>query len=227
MKNATPRFSELIVDVKAWLEYVSMSGLTFTPLARDEACGDESEAGRCRDCPLRELSEGLAASWGGVRPGLVFVLAAPFTGVKKGGSPFTGKAGAQLERIIKATMAEAGLGDDEVGLTFARKCFLPRGVKAAPELLSGALHACAPFLRDEIAVLAPSVVIAMGPEAAAALTGSDDIRSARGRLHGLTGGAASGIKVMPTYGLKELLGDKALKRPIWDDILLAIKALKH
>ncbi len=227
MKNVTPRFDELIRDTKAWLEYASEAGLVFTSFVQEEAAGEDFGPAPCKTCPLGSERQGVSVPWGGTRPQVVFVSAAPLSGCKDGGSPFVGEAGAQLEKIINATKSEARLGDDDIVLTYARKCSLASGSEIPSEVLKRAFTACAPVLREEILALNPSVVIAMGAEALRALTGVEDIKAARGRLHDLAGAADSGLKVQPTYGLQELMGNNKLRRPVWDDILLAIKALKR
>jgi len=227
MNNVTPRYNDLIRDAKGWLEYASLLGLSFLPSASSDALEAEKIPEVCGACPFCKERLGVFRAWGGVSPRLVFVLAAPapFDGDGEY-SPFTGEAGGQIGKIIKAAAAEAGLGDEDIALTFARRCLLPPGQRPASHLLEKAFKCCAPLLREEVEALAPSVVVAMGAEACSALTGRSDIEASRGELLHLEGTAGSPTLVQATYGLSELLGDNKLRRPVWDDILLAIKALK-
>ncbi|MFQ5354002.1 MAG: uracil-DNA glycosylase family protein [Thermodesulfobacteriota bacterium] len=229
MNKATLRYEELIRGSKAWLEYARELGLAFVPSMREDESPAVAEDPGCRECPLREERQGLYEWPGEKRPQIVFVSAMPPPPMEEGEySPFTGEAGRQLEKIMEATGAEAGLGISDIALTFAVKCIMPPHRGTEPQVLERAYRACAKLLRGEILEFAPSVVIAMGAEAARALTGLSDLKAARGRLHEFSGEAGPvGIQVMPTYGLKELLVQKSLKRPVWDDIQLAIKALKN
>ncbi|MFQ5427671.1 MAG: uracil-DNA glycosylase family protein [Thermodesulfobacteriota bacterium] len=229
MKNVTPRNSGLIRDSRAWLEYASELGLTFIPSAGGPLEPGESPGEGCEACPLRGERQGVFSPWGSSRPRLVFVSAMPPPPMEEGEySPFTGEEGRQLEKIMQAAADEAVLGISDMALTFAAKCIMPPHTGTEPQVLERAYRACARLLRGEILELSPSVVVAMGAEATMALTGLSDLKAARGRLHEFSGEAGpGGIQVMPTYGLKELLVQKTLKRPVWDDIQLAIKALKN
>jgi len=98
-------------------------------------------------------------------------------------------------------------------------CIVPEGTD--PGALKEAYRSCAPLLREKIKGQSPLVVVAMGEEACLALTGTSDIEGSRGDFADF-----DGIKVVPTYGIKELIGKRALRKPVWGDILLALSALK-
>jgi len=215
MNDVTSRFSSLIRDTRAYLEYAALAGLDFAP--RSAPPSANLKAGlECPACPFRTSRDGLFRGWGNDHPRLTFVSTTPPPPSASGEySPFTGEHGELLLKIIKSPK----LDDKDLSLCFALRCMPPHGTE--PEAIQRAYRACAPLLREEIKRLNPEVVLAMGEEACEALTGKSDIKASRGRFSDF-----QGIKVMPTYGIDELLKDKGLKKEVWADIQLAMKALK-
>jgi len=219
MNDVTSRFNSLIKDTKAYLEYASLSGFYFAPYSVPRPVVSEAPL-ECHACPFRSSRAGLFRGWGGKHPQLAFVSAAPPTYCGSGEyNPFTGEAGSQIDRIIRATKDAGDLGDEGISLSFAIRC-APSG-DASPPALKGAYASCAPLLRKEIQGQVPVVTVAMGAEAFEALTGKADIGRSRGRFFDF-----SGIKIVPTYGVKELIRDRGLRKLVWEDILFALSALK-
>jgi DNA polymerase len=219
MDDVSTRFNRLIKDTKAYLEYASLSGLCLAPYSSAHAVASE-EPLECNACPFRSSRTGLFKGWGGKEPQLAFVSAAPPAPANgREYTPFTGEAGSQIERIIRAAQDAGDLGDNGVSLSFAIRCAPPSD--ASPPTLKGAYASCAPLLRKEIEGHGPVVVVAMGAEAFEALTGKTDIGRSRGRFFDF-----SGIKVVPTYGITELIRDRGLRKLVWEDILFALSALK-
>ncbi len=226
MKNVTPRYNELIKDSKAWLEYASLLGLPYIYSASASLSEAEKTPEVCGACPLRKRRQGVFQALGAERPRMLFVCDSPAPFVGDGEySPFTGESGELIGKIMKAAAAEAKLDDEDIALTFAARCILPRGLRPAKEDMEQAFKCCAPLLIEEVQALAPGVVVAMGAEACGVLTGRVDVEASGGELLRL-GTAGSDIPVRATYGISELLRDNKLRRPVWDDILLAIKTLK-
>jgi len=219
MDDVRSRFNSLIKDTKAYLEYASLSGFYFAPYSVPRPAASEAPL-ECHACPFRSSRAGLFKGWGGKEPKLAFVSAAapPYCGSGEY-SPFTGEAGSQIDRIIRAAKDSGRLDDEGVSLSFAIRCAPPRDANALT--LQGAYASCAPLLREDIQGQGPAVAVAMGAEAFEALTGKADIGRSRGRFFDF-----SGIKVVPTYGVKELIGDRSLRKLVWEDILFALSALK-
>jgi len=219
MDDVTSRLNSLIKETKAYLEYASLSGLEFAPKSAAQNISPQSSL-ECPGCPFQSNREGPFRGWGGVSPMLSFVCATPppFVGQEEY-SPFTGKLGEQISKIISAAGEAGNLDDTALSLSFALRCLPPQDAEC--DALKKALRSCAPLLREEIQGLGPIVVVAMGAEACLALTGVSDIEASRGTFFDL-----DGIKIMPTYGINELISDRSLRRPIWADIQLALKALK-
>ena len=105
------------------------------------------------------------------------------------GTFFSGEAGALLKKILEAMKLSA----ESVSLCNAPD---PDQVMA--------------FLES----VRPRAVIALGDQAARAVTGTgDSVAQIRGKFVTI-----HGIDVMPTFHPAQLIEDPALKRPVWDDM---------
>jgi len=219
MSDVRSALKSLLKDTAAYLEYASLSGLDLAPYSapRSKACDESIE---CTACPFQSDRAGLFRGWGGEHAKLAFVSATPPPCAENGEyNPFTGRVGEQTGKIIKAAKNVADLEDEDISLFFVTECIPPQGT--SPDTLKDAYRSCAPLLEKKIKAQGPLVVVAMGEVAFRALTGSSDIEGSRGKFS-----LFNDIKVIPTYGIKELIGDRTLRRPVWEDILLALGALK-
>jgi len=222
MSDVTSRFNSLLKDTKACLEYASLSGVDFAPYATPQEAPCKAPPA-CPACPFRSNSASRFKGWGGKHPELAFVSSTPPPYRGSGEyNPFTGEVGSQIDRIIRAAKDAGRLDDEGVSLSFAIRCATPpRDAPPPSQALKAAYASCAPLLREDIQEQGPVVAVAMGAEAFEALTGNADIGRSRGRFFDL-----SGIKVVPTYGVKELIRDRGLRKLVWEDIQLALSALK-
>jgi len=98
------------------------------------------------------------------------------------GRPFVGPAGALLDRVL----ADAGVPRSEVYVTNAVKHFkfIERGKRRLHEKpKSQEIRACDPWLRDELRLVAPRMVVALGATATTALLGNKaSVMRDRGRV---------------------------------------------
>ncbi len=140
------------------------------------------------------------------------------------GRPFVGAAGKLLDRMLAAI----DLPRESVYICNTVKCrpTLPgsRGPKnRAPEPQE--MANCRPFLDEQIAIIAPSVILALGAPAAKSFLGSDfQITKMRGRWYPGPGGSALMVSFHPAYVLRQTGGQiDAVKRLVWDD-LRAVRA---
>jgi DNA polymerase len=83
--------------------------------------------------------------------------------------------------------------------------------------------ACFPYLEQQLALIQPKAIVALGRLAAQALTGRrEGIAELRGQEH-----RWRGILLVPTYPPSALLKDPELKRPVWDDMKRVVEHLKQ
>jgi uracil-DNA glycosylase len=132
------------------------------------------------------------------------------------GAPFTGESGILLGNMLKAM----GLSADQVTLTPSVKCRSEGQSTGAQELAQ-----CEAYLRRQVALMRPKMILAMGRYAAQALLAQTvsnpvpPLGQLRGTVH-----SYQGIPVVVTYSPANLLRNPADKAKAWADLCLA-KAL--
>ena len=125
----------------------------------------------CRGCELWEPATQVVFSAGNPSAAIALVGEQPGDVEDTRGIPFVGPAGQLLQRALE----EAGVARQDVYVTNAVKHFrfTPRGkrrIHATPD--AAHVAACAPWLRAELAAVAPRVVVCLGATAGKALLGS-------------------------------------------------------
>jgi uracil-DNA glycosylase len=134
------------------------------------------------------------------------------------GEPFVGQAGRLLDSILGA----AGLGRTAVGhaavyIANVVKCRPPGNRNPEPEEAAR----CEPYLRRQIELVRPRVILLMGRVAAQAMLGTEaSIASLRGHAHRIEVAGAS-VPVIVTYHPAYLLRNLADKAKVWADMCLA------
>lgn len=146
---------------------------------------------------------------------------------ERDGSPFVGEAGQLLDNMLRAVLARRdGQGAGGARLTSVVKC---RPAAVRPPTLEE-LVLCAMFLRREIALTRPRVILAMGRYAALSLLAEDYPQVLQMPLGQLRGGdfQVNGIAVVVTYHPVKLLRAPLEKANAWIDLCrarnLALKA---
>jgi DNA polymerase len=171
------------------------------------------EIGDCTRCKLHAGRTNVVFGDGDPRARLVFVGEGPGHDEDLSGLPFVGAAGHLLTKIIAAI----GLQRQDVYICNVVKCRPPGNRDPEPDEVA----TCGPFLRRQLAILAPRVVVALGrPAAHFLLETAEPIGKLRGRFRDL-----GGARVMPTFHPAYLLRNESAKRPVWEDMKLVREAL--
>ena len=167
-----------------------------------------NELRACQRCGLHAQRTQTVFARGNPQAELCFVGEGPGADEDLQGEPFVGKAGQLLDKIIAAM----GFARDEVYVCNIVKCRPPGNRKPVPEEMA----ACQPYLSEQLALVAPKVIVALGATAAEGLLGQlpGGITRTRGqwRLYNRT------IPVMPTFHPAYLLRNPPAKRFVWDDL---------
>ncbi len=164
------------------------------------------EIGDCTRCQLHQGRTKLVFGDGDPGARLVFVGEGPGRDEDLSGLPFVGKAGQLLTKIIEAI----GLTRGQVYICNIVKCRPPNN--RDPEAIETAT--CGPFVRRQLEIIKPSVIVALGRPSAQFLLDTDmPIGKLRGRFHDL-----DGMKIMPTFHPAYLLRNPSGKRAVWDDM---------
>jgi len=196
------------------VEPPALSLLTGDPLADLESLEAVAERIRaCERCALCASRTNAVPGEGNPRAGLVFVGEGPGATEDATGRPFVGQAGKLLDDIIAAI----GLRREDVYIANVVKCRPPQNRTPLPDETT----ACMPFLRRQLALLGPKVIVALGATAAAALL---DTRKSLGDLRGKVH-TYGGIPLVVTYHPAALLRNPNWKKPAWDDVRIARQLL--
>lgn len=157
------------------------SAADFLP-ARPSLRSLREAAAACRGCDLYKHATQTVFGEGPARARMMLVGEQPGDSEDRLGRPFVGPAG----RILHRAMEEAGIDAQRVYVTNAVKHFkfVERGkrrVHAKPKTIE--IRACRPWLEEEIAVVRPSLIVALGATAAQSLLGSSfRLLANRGKL---------------------------------------------
>ena len=164
------------------------------------------DAAGCERCELAAGRQTVVFGSGDPDADLMFIGEGPGANEDRQGLPFVGPAGELLTRIIEAIELQR----DEAYIANIVKCRPPgnRDPKA-PEVA-----ACRDFLEEQIRLVAPTVIVALGRVAAQALLGTD---APLGRMRG-DWYSVQDVPTMVTYHPAALLRNVALKRPVWEDM---------
>lgn len=169
----------------------------------------------CRDCGLCESRSRTVFGVGDQQAHWMVVGEAPGAEEDRVGEPFVGPAG----RLLDAMLAAVGLGRDRgVFIANVLKCRPPGNRNPSP----AEVERCAPFLRRQVELLRPRLILVVGRFAAQTLLGTDaSIASLRGRVHRYRAGELE-VPVVVTYHPAYLLRDRHEdKARCWQDLCLA------
>ena len=137
-----------------------------------DAIANEVQA--CRRCPLSEQRTQAVPGEGHPDTEVVFVGEGPGQNEDRLGRPFVGAAGSLLEELL----AMVGWRRDEVFITNVVKCRPPGNRDPEPAEMA----ACAPFLRRQMEILDPALVVTLGRFSLQTFIPGDTIS----RVHGTT-----------------------------------------
>jgi len=176
-----------------------------TDLPSDFAALAKVVAG-CRLCGLCETRTHTVFADGTTTARLLLVGEAPGRDEDAQGLPFVGRAGQLLNKMLTAI----NLKREEVYICNVLKCRPPENRTPEP----AEVERCMPYLEQQIALVRPALICALGLSAAQALLGTKaSMTSMRGRTFEFRG-----IPLIPTYHPAALLRNPGLKREAWVDL---------
>jgi uracil-DNA glycosylase len=178
----------------------------------------------CTKCPhLVAFRHSVVFGVGSPNAELMFVGEAPGADEDMRGEPFVGRAGDLLTKIIQ-TM---GYQRSEVFIANVLKCRpdIPPGTPGNRQPTPAEMETCLPYLREQIELIQPKIMVALGGTAMRGLFGKEEpMNQMRGRWH-----LFGSIPVMATFHPSYLLRNQALsvKRKVWEDMLQVLERLNH
>jgi len=175
---------------------------------------DVAEAVRvCVRCTLCQSRSNAVPGEGPAQATLMCVGEGPGETEDRTGRPFVGRAGELLTEILAAI----DLPRERVFIANVVKCRPPQNRKPLPDEIA----TCLPYLRTQIRLIRPKVLLALGATAAEALLG---VRKSLNELRGLVH-RYDGIPLIVTYHPAALLRNPNWKKPTWDDVRIARQLL--
>ena len=194
-----------------------------TPEAKAAAFAElRQRALACVKCPrLAAARKNVVFGVGSIDAELMFVGEAPGADEDEQGEPFVGRAGELLTKIIQ-TM---GFKREDVYIGNILKCRpdTPGQTSGNRKPTADEMKTCIPYLHEQIDLIRPKVIVALGGTAMEGLLGKvAGITKLRGHWH-----TYRGIPLMPTYHPAYLLRNQALseKRKVWEDMLQVLEKL--
>ncbi len=183
---------------------------------------DEGRVRNCTGCALHKTRTRTVFGQGHAAPRVVFVGEAPGFEEDQQGLAFVGRAGQLLTAMIKAM----GLSREEVFICNVLKCRPPNNRTPAHDEIA----ACSPYLFEQLQILKPEVIVALGAPAAQTLLQTvESIGRLRGRFHNFyTSGSpmvGDPTPLMPTYHPAYLLRSPGEKRKAWEDLMKVMELL--
>lgn len=146
----------------------------------------------------------------------LFVGEAPGAEEDRQGEPFVGRAGQLLTSMIRAL----GMRREQVYIANILKCRPPKNRDPRPQ----ESQACRPYLRRQINLINPKIIVALGRIAAQNLLQTDTpIGKMRGRSYFYE---ETGIPIVVTYHPAYLLRSPQEKRKVWKDLCSATDLAK-
>src|SRR5919197_2422532 len=154
---------------------------------------------------------------------IMFIGEAPGADEDLQGEPFVGRAGQLLTKIIRAM----GFAREDVYIANVLKCRpdMPAGAYGNRAPTPAEMQMCRPYLVEQIDIIQPKVVVALGAVAVEGLLGArGTMRELRGRWH-----SYNGTPLMITYHPAYLLRNQAPseKRKVWEDMLQVLERLEQ
>ena len=169
----------------------------------------------CTACELHKSRTQGVFGVGDENADWLFIGEAPGVDEDAQGEPFVGQAGKLLDNMLKS-----------IGLKRGDNVYIANVVKSRPPSnrnpLPDEIAACMPYLRRQIELIQPKLIITLGKIASEALLGREaTIASLRGKVH-----AYQGIPLIVTYHPAYLLRTLQDKSKAWEDLCLAKQTMQ-
>jgi len=171
----------------------------------------------CIACPRHADRTCAIVGSGSQSAACLIVGEAPSSADDAAGQPFAGRSGV----LLNGMLASIGFDRSQVYITHMTKCMAAE--QRPPE--ASEVHSCAGHLEAEIALVRPSLILALGLTAGRYLTGVDtdiSVTALRGQVHRH---ATADTPLIVTYHPRYLLSRPSEKARVWEDLQLARRTL--
>ncbi len=170
----------------------------------------------CQACSLAQTRTQTVFGVGDENADWLFVGEAPGAEEDRRGEPFVGAAGQLLDNMLAAIKLKRG---DNVYIANVLKCRPPQNRDPHGE----EVVKCDPFLKRQVELIRPKLIVAMGRFAAQSVLNTDAaIGALRGKLHDY-----NGVPVIVTYHPAYLLRNLPDKAKAWEDLCFARTTMRQ
>lgn len=171
----------------------------------------------CTRCALHTTRTQTVFGVGNEQADWLIIGEAPGAEEDRLGEPFVGRAGKLLDNMLFAI----GLNRQKAYIANVIKCRPPQNRDPLPDEVAS----CADYLRRQIQLIKPKLILAVGRVAAHDLLKTDDsLSNLRGKIHTYPGGD---IPVIVTYHPAYLLRSPGEKRRAWEDLKFAVSVYNN
>jgi DNA polymerase len=199
------------IGIDVWVSREQAAG---SDLAAPEAPWEalRAEVLQCTRCPLHAGRTQGVFGVGNPRAEWMVIGEAPGAEEDRRGEPFVGRAGQLLDAMLRA-----------IGLSRAENVYIANILKSRPpnnrDPRPEEVAACLPYLRRQIEMVRPRLLLAVGRIAAQNLLGTEEsLGRLRGRVHRF---GELNTPLVVTYHPAYLLRSPADKRKAWEDLKFA------
>lgn len=174
----------------------------------------QAQVAACSACALHQTRTQTVFGVGNRQADWLVIGEAPGEQEDLKGEPFVGRAGQLLNEMLRAV----GQARDAVYIANILKCRPPGNRDPKPEEAA----ACEAYLRRQVALLQPRIILAVGRIAAQNLLKTDTpVGKLRGQVH-----RYGDIPLVVVYHPAYLLRSPTEKRKAWDDLRLALNVYR-
>jgi len=168
----------------------------------------EKKVSNCKDCELHKTRTQTVFGYGNQQSDWLFIGEAPGKDEDLKGEPFVGRAG----RLLNEVIFSLGLEREEVYIANILKCRPPNNRDPSPD----EIRSCTTYLQQQIKMISPKIIIAVGRVAAQHLLNSDlTMAKLRGIVHSY---GSESIPLITIYHPAYLLRSPSQKHKVWSDL---------
>ena len=174
----------------------------------------------CTQCKLCQGRKNVVFGEGNPKAKLVFIGEGPGENEDIQGRPFVGLAGQLLDKMIEAM----GLTRQDVYIANVVKCRPPENRNPEPDEIA----ACSPYLAQQLRLIEPKWIVALGKFAAQTLLQTETpISRLRGSFKEFKiPGTEQTVELMPTFHPSYLLRNPDSKREAWEDLKQVMQKMR-
>ncbi len=167
----------------------------------------KEQAIKCQLCDLSKSRDRVLFGEGDVDADIIFVGDAPTIAEESSGGLFIGNSGEILTNMINRVLL---INRSDVYITNILKCHISNQQPPTPTQI----HTCLPYIKRELEIIKPSIVVALGSSVYEYLTGeSRDLSEIRGVIK-----REEGYSIVATYHPSYLLRNPSIKREAFEDM---------